>query len=436
MQTIYYKNLQSVKSPKKDALAWVTPFYVILFSLLLFIRDCGGIGINKYLFVVLTFVVVCTLDIKKTLCLFCFLMPLYVGLPGNYMTFIFFGKFLFEWKNFNLSPALFISTMFASIFVFLQNVIFGTTSIGEMSTIPGLIIVMFLFAYKGDLNKKSMITYYVVGVAITGLIMLFTTLNEFSFSEILTSTNRLGAGYNKTELFGLEGDMLVSLDPNYFGLFAIAAISVGYPLLFAKEIKSQKVILIISLLTTLAVALIGLSRAFLLVLIIWAISIIFTQMNFRNILIAIFTFVIVGILVMLIFPEVIEALSERFKSDDIADGNGRIVLIETYAADWTESFSTIIFGMGLNFCEVHCMPLQVVYGGGIVYSIIMIAFFLSLLANVRVKNEIRKPMDCLPMLLVFVMTCTVPIATSLTFMFPFVMSIYSLKEGTLCVSEL
>ena len=144
MESIYFKKSSKIKQKSENFLVY---FYVIAFSLLLFIRDYVGVGINKYLFVGLTFCVVASLDLKKTLCIFCFLMPLYVGLPGNYMTFIFFAKFLLSWKDFKFSSGLLLSVVLACSFMFLQNLFFSATDISQMAVIPGLIIVVFLFVW-------------------------------------------------------------------------------------------------------------------------------------------------------------------------------------------------------------------------------------------------------------------------------------------------
>ena len=282
---------------------WPVYAYAAVFSVLLFIRDYGGVGINKYLFVALTLFAVCTLDIKKTLCLFCFLMPLYVGLPGNYMTFVFFARFLVEWKYFKFPPIMLLSAIAACTFMFIQNSLQGMISIGAMAIIPGIIMVLFLFCYDGELDKNRMILMFSVGVAVMGLIMLFAALNEFSFQDLMSDSSRLGS-----EAMDLNEDkeMLVSVDPNYYGLFTISAISISFPLLFAELNKGQKPVLIISILVSLSIALIGLSRAFVLVLILWALCALFAQAKLKNVFISIFVFIVIFVVAITVFPDVFE----------------------------------------------------------------------------------------------------------------------------------
>ena len=79
-------------------------------------------------------------------------------------------------------------------------------------------------------------------------------------------------------------------------------------------------------------------------------------------------------------------------------------------------------------CNVHCMPLQVIFGGGLVYTVIMALFFITLLHSTSTPGAKKRVMDYIPVILTFIMTCTVPIATSLTFMFPFIIAIFVIKN--------
>ena len=404
---------------------WPLYTYAVIFSVLLFVRDYGGIGINKYLFVALTLFAVCTLDIKKTLCLFCFLMPLYVGLPGNYMTFVFFGRFLLEWKYFKFPSVMFLSALAACTFMCIQNVMQGMTTIGHMATIPGIIMVLFLFCYDGELDKNRMILMFSVGVAVMGLIMLLAALNKFSLQDLMSDASRFG---REAEYLNENKEMFVSVDPNYYGLFTISAISVSFPLLFKKLNKGQKPILIISLLSCLSVALIGLSRAFILVLLLWALFALFTQVKLKNVFISIFVFVAIFVIAIAVFPDVFENILRRFTATDVAGGNGRGPLINKFLGEWSETILTLIFGVGMYECNVHCMPLQVIFGGGLVYTVIMALFFIALLHSTSTPGTKKKLMDYVPVILTFIMTCTVPIATSLTFMFPFIIAMFVIKN--------
>lgn len=420
---MYEVSLSKPKEHSRPSYKWVY-LLAALISFLLLLRDTFGIGVNKYIFVAIALVAVMVFDMNKSLCLLFFMLPLYVGMPGNYITIIFLIKFLFQLRYIKFKMGMFISTFVACIFVFVQNIMQSFTTVAHMSTITGIIIVFLLFSYTEDVDKNEMIYMYVIGVAVMGLIMLVSTLQVYDFEELLTSFSRLGTSSLKFS----SSAMAISVDPNYYGLFTISAISLGYKLLFNKLTKSHRIITLVSIISALTVALIGLSRAFVLVLIIWAMFAVFSLGKPHRVFMGILTFAIIAVLILLIFPEVTNAISERFYDKDMSDGNGRISLIQEFWDIWLSSFANILLGVGMYVCNVHCMPLQFVFGGGIVLTSLILIFFYYVI-NISKGNRKLRFSDYLPIILTFVMTCTVPIATSLTFMFPFIITIYSLKEG-------
>ena len=93
-------------------------------------------------------------------------------------------------------------------------------------------------------------------------------------------------------------------------------------------------------------------------------------------------------------------------------------IISKFLLRFVESVPNFIFGVGLYECNVHCMPLQYLFGGGILLSILVLLFAFSL-SSCRISHRISFS-RWVPMLVTLAMSLTVPIASMLTFMFPIV----------------
>ena len=140
---------------------------------------------------------------------------------------------------------------------------------------------------------------------------------------------------------------------------------------------------------------------------------------------------VIGILLLMLlwFPDVIQTLMERFTEEDSVQGaNGRVDLMALHFKAWYRNVLTILFGTGLMKCNVHCMPLQYLFGGGIILFVLMLLFFLSLYDYSKRKD--RKNRDILIAILpILVMSCTIPIATSLTQLFTIMIVIYCANKA-------
>lgn len=389
-------------------IGWAIGFFVLLL-----LRDSYSVGVNKYIF--LAMACVCALSMKSDhlIYLFCFLFPLYVGLPGNYMTLMLLARLFLEVRQFKASS--FALSIAVVIYIFIQNVVTGYTGIVPMMFIPGVLLVLLLFAYRENLDSIPLIVMYSAGVAALGFIMLVSTLRVYDLNDLLSSSFRLGtrnADYVSSEI------MRVSVDPNYFGMFAVSSLSTAFPLAFGNKTKPVvKVCLYVFVMTQLVVGLIGLSRAFTLVSAVWLFLYLVSQKNIKALIIVSIVSAFFAILLMKFMPNVIEALQLRFEGSDMATGNGRITGIQEFWNKWSSSLTTMIFGVGLYNCNVHCMPLQFLFGGGLVMFCFLIALFISYCSFVP---RIRKLLDCLPFIVTFTMMCSVPTAGLLNFMFPLV----------------
>ena len=400
---------------------------IALIIFLLSVRDIGGFAVNKYLFLAVAAVAVCALPIDKVMCFIAFVMPLYVGLPGNYMTLIFLARFLLDYKKMHIKVTTFVFCILAGSYAVIQAFVTNHTSISELMFFPGMVLIMFMFSLNVRIDKSELILSYATGVAALGLIMLIHTLQFCDFGDLLTSTNRLGSVLRAQNI-----EMVINVDPNYYGLFCIALISLSLKFLNDNSRKSadkiSKTLMILLTGICVTIGLIGLSRSFFLVMIAWLLLYLLSVKNVRAFLVSVSVVLIAAVLVINFIPDVWNALNDRFSDSTMATGNGRTELVYTYHQQWAANISTILFGSGIFDCEVHCMPLQILYGGGIVFSILFVSYILSLVKKFDFKKNGGALQILLPLLTTVLMSCSVPALQLINITYPIIIT-------ELCINE-
>ncbi len=385
-------------------------------AILLVMRDVNGTNVNKYIFVVFALIGAIALPLDKFTYLMCFFFPLYVGLPGNYITLIYLAKFIPLLPRWKIKGSSLLAAIAIAMFTLLQNVFFEQMGLVPMMIIPSVFLVLLLFSNLVELDSTKMALYFALGTTAVGLIMLFATLNEYEMTDLLNLSTRLGAA--NTE-YTDEMIMNVSIDPNYFGMFALTVISTSMPLLFQKRTpKLTKILLLASLVACVAVAFIGLSRTFLLVLLVWVVLYLISQRNFKALALTVVLVALGAFLISTLLPDVLRALLSRFRDADVMTGNNRTEIIRKFLPMWLENLGSLLFGVGMFNCNVHCMPLQYLFGGGIVLSSFMLLFAFTLFNGSRQRHTFS---EYLPMLIVIALSFTLPMANLLNFMFPLIL---------------
>lgn len=419
------------ESEKKIAFNYKSLYFVsIIVGVLLVLRDVQGISISKYILIAIIGLYVFIADLNKVSIFMAFLMPIYVGLPGNYITIIFLCKFVMVYlKNpqifcFRIVPT--ISGFFACAFILIQNYWLNYINAYYLICAAEMVLVLFLFSYKGEIDYKQYIYMYTVSVAFLCAVTLINNLKIYDLTELMNASTRLGL-FDSTQ-------MILKLDPNYLGYFAIAAISSALGLIFIEKCKAKKVILAICAIVSIFVSFVGLSRTFLLTLLLWIAIICFAQREKGKVFLVLSIGMIILGLIFYLNPMIINSLFERFSENDITTGNGRITLVIDWFDTWKESLITTMFGTGLFRCTVHCMPLQYLFGIGIVGGGLILSFAVSNIRYVRTEYGKVGMNAYIPMFIIFLVASTVPVAQSLTFMFPTVIAVIAARmygEGRL-----
>jgi hypothetical protein len=300
--------------------------------------------------------------------------------------------------------------------VVFQNFATGKTGTVPMMFIPGLFLVLLLFSFKPRLDSAPMIIMFSAGVAACGFIMLASTLRVHSLTSMMSAAFRLGtAATDYTEAVTMN----VSIDPNFYGMFTMTAIALAFPMfIHSKTPKPVKVFLAIFAFIQLIVSLVGLSRSFMLVLLLWIVLYLLTERNAKNAIIATVVFVVFLIFLIIYMSDVIVTGIDRFDGTDIVTANGRTTIIMRFWNIWINNIYYIIFGVGIFRCNVHCVPIQFLFGGGL----IMFVLGVLLLLSYRINTYRKRPLATkLPFIITFIMMCTVPALGLLNFMFPLVL---------------
>ncbi|MBQ9784239.1 MAG: hypothetical protein IJW29_01940 [Clostridia bacterium] len=393
---------------------------VLATVVLLLLRDAYSVNINKYLFVAIAIIGTVALSTENFTCFMFFSLPLYFGLPGNYITILFLARILLSYQKLKLKRANVCVAILICLFMVLQNVFTGYSDVVHFMFLLNIILIVLLFAYRTTWKTRTILLCYSFGVAMLGIIMLISTLQVYEFNELMSSSLRLGDAQYASESTAMH----VSVDPNYYGAYTISALAMSVPFLQKKGPSAlAKTILIICLLAALAVCLIGLSRSFVLVLALWILLYLISQKKWKNILVTLVVLTIIAIIVVRFMPNVVESLLRRFNESDMATANGRTNQIGKYYNSWMETLPTMLFGIGMFNCEIHCTPLQFLFGGGLVLFGLILVFAFTLKPQIMYY---KKPFyeTYLPVLATFVMMLTIPAATLINSIFPLVITYF------------
>lgn len=394
----------------------------------LILRDVAGVNINKFLFLIVVAVPIFLLTTKSFLIFSSLLIPLYVGLPGNYISICILLRLLFElfMGKIRYDSLAFLLSIVAAAFLFMQNLFYDYTAIYYMmGSLDFLTLLLLSYAILQYNETENAIIAFLVGVAAMGAIMLINTLQYYDLQELMNSANRLG---DTNEIYqNSASGMVVNIDPNFYGMNVIAAVSASISLLFTMKMTQAKKMAIIGLSgAALIFALIGISRAFALILVLWGILLIMTQGKAKSFLTAVIVVIVFVAVCYAFFSTIVEGLWNRFTEADMEGGNGRINLIIKYYEMWIANIGTMLFGIGLYNCHTHSAPLLYLFGVGVVGAVVILGWFLRIIRVSCWRGQRVGLKRWIPFMVTFIMFSTIPAAGAINYTFPLLISILTL----------
>ena len=135
------------------------------------------------------------------------------------------------------------------------------------------------------------------------------------------------------------------------------------------------------------------------------------------------------VLINALLPEVIESILSRFTTSDVIGANGRMDKIVNFFFMWSDGIVPALFGTGIFDCNVHCMPLQVLFGGGLIFTIILLLYVGSLGVKIKKKKTLFDTLKiAMPLIFTFGMMLTLPTLNLINTMFPLIFTGLLIKE--------
>ncbi len=404
----------------------ISALVMIALTVLICLRDILGISVSKYLLAALLAPPLLLLGETNFFRLWAFIMPLYIGLPGNILTAVMLLRFMLNCMDsgeIKIEPVQLVLTVLTGLYIFIQNIITGYTGVYQMIYPAELMLLYFVMTSNHGDNLKDMLQAYTVGVALVGAVMLASTLRGAQFEELMNVGSRLG-------YLGRTDDMTIIIDPNYYGLFALTVLSVNWLMVSKKKYSfSETLVAFACVSISLFIGLIGLSRAFILSAAAWLFMVILAggRRKIKLALIVWTALLVIG--AFRLMPDTIEVLISRFRGADVMTGNGRLTHDYEMICRWMETPVSMMFGIGLFNCNAHCMQLQFAAGMGIAGFPLIAALYYGYFRMKR-RRAMKNDWEMLiPVLIVQLSAATLPVAQSMTFMMPVVISILVYGEA-------
>lgn len=408
---------------------WQMCFIGALIILGLYARDVMGISVNKFLFLFLTLVPLLFWQTKNVAVFTCFLVPLYVGLPGNYISVFLLARLLYDAVKykFPIEKTGFILTLFVAAYITIQNVLTEYTGIYHLMAAFDFVILAFSMSVirENRVGTQAVIAYAIGNFAL-GAVMLGATLRYFSLQDLMNPATRLG--YTGMLIGSTGANMATSIDPNFYAMNTIACISTLSLLLPKIQTKIGKSVAVISMIGSTACCLVGLSRTFIVLLAVWGALWFLSQGDIKKTV----TFLAVMSLVVFLFfrfmPTVAQGFFNRFEGTDVAGGNGRIKLILLYFEPWAATVVSMLFGIGLFNCHTHCAPLMYLFGLGIIGTIPLFFWFTYQWNRcVKCSSEVGFK-KTVPLLVTFIGYSSIPAAGAINYTLPVMISMLALAS--------
>lgn len=397
----------------------------------LFARDMFGIGLNKYLFLVIAIIPILFADTEEFVAFVCFLVPLYVGLPGNYISMFLLVRLLYEAcaRKMRIRKTGFILTVLVTTYIFLQDFFTGYTEIYNLMAALDFIVLALLMKEirEYDVGTEAIVAYS-IGNFILGIVMLSATLSYYSLEDLMNPATRLGYTGMLTGASGAS--MATSIDPNFYAMNTLASISTMCLIFGNIKNKKTKIISLISVFGSTICCLIGLSRTFIILLAVWGILWLLNQGDIKKIFMVLFATVILVFSFFHFMPTVVEGFLSRFEGSDIVGGNGRINLIILYFIPWFKTVKSILFGIGLFNCHTHCAPLMYLFGLGILGALPLLLWVIYQWTQCKIYCLKVSLKMRIPFLITLIGFSTIPAAGAINYTFPLLISMLVLITPT------
>ncbi len=406
---------------------------IMLFTVVIGIRDLGGIEINKYIFVALAIVFFPMLNVEWLVSSLCFFFPLFNGLPGNYMIFIWITVYILKTRKINRKVLLIFGIYMLAEMI--SCIWLGeNTVIDILSYLACLYLLLMLTQSEIHFSRKNALESYFFGTFVFSIITLFSTLIYAPANWLSLFSKGL---YRFGDLTGVES-MHIGSNANELAYYALVGVSVGLVLLTIESNVIKKYSIFAGILSIALIGALSASRSYILILaVIVALYFGICKKSLKKLLLACVVLILTMVILQYIntsFPELLAGFTTRFKdSSTMSTAGGRTDLLHDY---WETFFSKIRFifcGTGVVgykeatkvYNSTHNMFQQII----ICYGIPLGTCFLGILLQpfIAYFPKISNKVLVLPFLSVIFFTQTIQFLNPWFLMLHFIIGVFAMQ---------
>ena len=410
-------------------------FYILSLSILILIRDVGGVGIPKTVFIGLCFLCMSIANKENLIYMIVFTIPFLCGLPGTYIMLFALLMFLFKSRRVNRS-ALFLFVMLCVLEIVASFFLQDNYIITIVQYLSFIGILIFMIYDKNIIDYQLCIKLFNLGVLIVGFAILMIAF-ESAPSNWQYMFSRGWFRIGDTQVEENSGMMLV-LNANSMAYFCLVGVSCSLLLLEINN-KRKKLLYIIETCLFITIAIMTNSRTFILMLlIIFILYLKSRKVSIKSIVTLTLVVLCLGTIGWVLLNNntyLLKGIEGRFNDSTIGSAGGRTGLIPLYFARWSKNIRTLLFGSGVaGYREVykvndsiHNGLLQIIVCQGICGTIIM-AFILLQPICVSIKRRVSLRYY-LPLISIIFFTQTIQFLNPCFLMLPYIIGVLALKEG-------
>lgn len=410
--------------------------FVIGLTLMLALRDIGGISFNKYLFFVYATVFMCIANFETLIYMLCFMFPLLWGLPGTYI--LLAAVILYYVKTLTFQKEAIIFCMFFVILEVVAKTFYPDLDITEVVQYLCTIVLFFTLLYDHkEMDYRKAIELYFYGSAVLCLILMISTLATapsnwldlfakgwFRFGDIQVSEN---------------SGMMLKVNSNTLAYYSVVGMACGLVLF---RIRSKKIPRVLTVAITIIHFIAGglsTSRSWMIVTVIMVLLMLFYSTKSLKAVFMTSLFLIVAVWGVIWYleqnPSILDGFITRMTDNTMQTGGGRSDVFNEYWNAFSESFRYWIMGAGVTqYREVlgetgsiHNAFQQIIVCYGIPGAFV---FFIGMIRPIF-KMTKKELLYWIPFIVTFIFIQTIQFINPYALMFPYVISVFVLKYGAL-----
>ena len=399
-------------------------FYVTMLSLMVFLRDCALVNINKFIFVALAVIFVLTASRITLILGISFTIPLLCGLPSTYFSLLFLGAIYLKFNNNNIL-VLIISLFYISLELF-ACLLYPPLDLTLTVKYLSFLILFFLLLLARVENKKECIFMFCLGVLVLAIIVSVKTVNNLASNWVYLMMNgwfRIG-NLGENELSGVT----IKLNANSFAYYCIAGTFLSKYLV---DVSSSKLEICVNCLIGITIFIAGLftfSRTYIIICALLLLLDLFFK--FHKDALYFFAFIVCfSILSFYFFPELFIGFMSR--DTDVYNAGGRTDLFSEYFKVFFSNIRFIMIGTGVSmykevtmiYKSMHNSIQQIV----VCYGIFASTLFFYILYYPISKYKIRI-ISFSPFLAVILFSQSIQFLNPEVLMLPYIFGVYAIQH--------